>query len=118
MRMTEELEEAIPDDNHIERQVSADERDCNSDRLFKAAQKDDAQHGNQSNRDPELMLQRLRHERVLDYVRRSVSRGERDRDDEVSSHESEQHQDKQFSLPARQQVLEHRDGAFTVRTLF
>src|SRR5690242_2545093 len=118
MRMTDEFKKAIPDDDHIQRQVSADEAHCNSDRFLKAAQKDQTEHGDQSDRDAELMFQHLRRKRVFYDVRRGIGSGKRDSDDEVSSDETEQHEDKEFALPARQQMLEHRDGALAVRTFF
>ncbi len=53
--------------------------------------------------------------RVLDDVRRRVGRRKRDRDDEAGRREPEQREDEELALPAREQVLKHRDRAVAVR---
>src|ERR1041384_8717178 len=64
------------------------------------------------------MREDSRHVRILDEVRGGVGGRERDRDDEICGDEAEQDEDEEFALPMRQQMFEHRNRAFAVRTLF
>ena len=85
---------------------------------LKPRRKIDAEYRYQCECYANLVFQYWRSERVLDDVRGRVSSRKCDRDDEIRRHEPEQDEDEKLSFPARELVLEHRDRAFTVRTLF
>src|SRR3569832_88751 len=55
--------------------------------------------------------------RVLDDVRCGGRGRERNRNDEARSGKPEQSKNKKFSLPTREEILEHRDRAVAVWTL-
>src|SRR5215216_7954600 len=59
----------------------------------------------------------LNHKRVLYDVCSSIRGGECDGDDETGGGEPKQSEDEKFTLPARKQILEHRDRAVAIRTL-
>ena len=64
-----------------------------------------------------LALQPARGKRVLDRVRRGVGGRQRHGDHEVGRGEPQQDQDEELAAPARQQALEHGDGAFAAVAL-
>ena len=92
-----------------------DDHDGEADRLAEAFQKDRAESCQQHERDGDRMIERGRHERVVDDVLGRVGRRQRDGDDEVGCRKSEQHEHERLAAPARQQVFEHRDAALAVR---
>ena len=60
------------------------------------------------------MVERRRDEGIAEDVRRRIGGRQRDGDHEVGRGKPEQTEDERFALPARQQLLEHRDAALAV----
>ncbi len=122
-----DLEETARDDDQIQEEVDGDEQDGDADGLLEPLEKDRPEEGDEDQGDadgphvafdvPPLRLEEMVNERVLDDVRGGVGGRERDGDDEVGGDEPEERQHEELPLPAREQMFEHRDGAFAVRTL-
>ena len=113
--MCEHLPDADGEHDDVEREVDGDDDHRQANGFAKPFQEDRAESGQQHDRDGNRVIERRGHERVVDDVLGRVGGGERNRDDEVGCGESEQHEHEGLAAPARQQILEHRDAALSVR---
>src|SRR6185369_5594689 len=98
-RMSEELKRSESNHNRVQQQIDSDERYSNSNRFFESAQENYAEHCNERQGDADLMFKKCRSKWILDHVGRRVSSRERDRDNEIGSDESQQHEHEEFPLP-------------------
>ena len=118
LRVGGHAQRRVDDHDRVQSQVQHDEHDRDADRLLEPAQEHRAERQDQQHRDRNLrVVQRARHQRVLDRMRGRVRRRQGDRDHEVGRGEAEQHQDEQLAAPPGQQPLEHGDGTLTAVAL-
>src|SRR6476659_7190966 len=96
------FKEAITYDDHIQKQVGADQNYCYADCFLEATEEDSSQRSNQDQRYSHLMFEQLGCERVFYDVSSGISRRERDSDNKIRGHETQQHQHKELALPTRQ----------------
>jgi len=102
------------DDDEIEREIDADERDGDTDGLIEAAQEDRAQERDQEQRHQDLVPMERPRVGVFPEVRRRVRGREGDRDDEASGHETDEAEHEELTLPPGEQAFEHGDGPVAV----
>ena len=105
----------VHDQHDVEHEIHGDQADRQRDRVAESLQEDSAEDEQQRHRHRHRMAEPRRHQRVLDEVRRSVGRGQRDRDHEARRGEAEQAEHDDLALPSREEVLEHQDAALPVR---
>ena len=113
--MPGEIDESPADDDGVEHEIDGDDRHRESDGLAESLEEDRAECRQQHQRQRDRVVHPAGHERILDDVRGRVRRRERDGDDESGRGETQQDQHQQFAAPARQQLLEDRDAALSVR---
>ena len=111
-RVREHLPGPAPEDDEVQGQVGQGGRGGEADRLLEALQEDRGEHGEDRERDQDLVVaEDAGEERVLDRVLGGVGGRQRHRDHEVRGREAEQDEHQHLALPAREQVLEHGDRA-------
>ena len=111
-RVRDHLQRAAAEDDEVEGEVGHGGGRGQADRLVEPLQEDRREHGEDRERDEDLVLaEHGLEERILDGVLGGVGGRQRHRDHEVGGREAEQDQDEHLALPAAEQVLEHGDGA-------
>src|SRR5687767_1921960 len=115
--MSKQFKQSQTDHNHIQHQVDGDKKYRNANRFLKTFEKDPGEKHYQNECHANRMSEQAGRKRVLDDVCSGVGGRQGDSDDEVRRHEAQQYKDKQLPLPARQEMLKHRNRAFTVRAL-
>ena len=115
--MDQHLVDRDHEQDHVQRHVRGHDEHREADGLAKAPEEHEAEQGQEHEGDRDRMVEAMRHERVLDDVGGGVGRGQRDGDDEVGEGEAEEQQDHELAPPARQEALEHLDGALAVGAL-
>src|SRR5207342_2231824 len=118
LRVGNQMLEGDGDHDQVEGQVDGHQPDRDPNGLGEALEEDPAQQPDQQQRDGNLVtVEEAGDQRVLQDMGGGVGSRERDGDDEVGSHEAEQHKDEELALPPRQQPLQHRDRALAVGAL-
>src|SRR5215208_5302064 len=118
LRLDEDVVEAYGHDHEVKQQVSPDYEHCYANGLLEAFEEDGAQHPEQQKGRADLpTVQEAWHERILDDVHSGVCGREGYGDDPRRRNEPQQAEHQQLAFPERQQLLEHRDRALSVRAL-
>ena len=111
----EHLPDADSDDDNVQGQVHRDDDHGDADGFAKTLQEDRAEPGQQHDGDGDRVIERGRHERVVNDVFGRVRCRQGNGDDEVGRRKPEQHEHERLAAPPWQQVFEHRDAALSVR---
>ncbi len=111
----DERKQLPANDDDVQADVQRHEQDRQPDGFPKSLQKDRPEHPDQQERDANGVLDPVRHERVLDDVRRRVRGRERNGDDVVRGGKPEQTEHEDLAAPPGQEVLQHGEAALSVR---
>src|SRR2546426_7265673 len=109
MGVIDDLKEAKTDDDYVEEQIDRYQNYSQANSFFEPLDENGSEECNQQERNANLVLERLRSERIFDDVSGCISRRKRDGNNEVCTDKAKQHKNEEFAFPAGQQMLEHRN---------
>src|SRR5580692_10080399 len=108
------MKESDEANDRVQREVDADQNNCDVDCLFEALKENGAQDSEQDKGDAHLVLQGRRSERIVDKMGSCIGCGESHRDDEIGGGEAQQDEHNHLTGPPWEELLEHRYAALAV----
>ena len=112
--MQKHMKDADEANDRVQREIDANQNNCDVDCFFEALEEDGAEDSEQEEGDTHLVLQGRWSVGIVDKMGSRVRGGKSHCDDEIGGGEAQQDEHNYLAGPPRKQLLEHRYAALPV----